>query len=171
MRIVAIEGPDGAGKTTLIENLRNNSRRYFVVMRSAAPPPSPKVRAQFGRAVAEVARVMDPCVVICDRYTSISECTYSPIIRGESGPTHDELFDEIRSIDLIVYCRPNTGTILANVARTKQMDGVVQRTLSLIESYDQTMEAISKYKVVLRFDYEQAGDLERVTTAIFGSEK
>lgn len=151
--LVIIEGPDGAGKSTLIDNLKQ-SKRYFVVLRNSGPP---RDLDDVHRFVNLLELTPPEMPVICDRHPCISDRLYGPILRNV-----DLLVDRpstwmLSGVDLIVYCRPPTETILANVRRTRgtQLEGVEENCRKLIDAYDEQMRTLAAGGLpVLQYNYE-----------------
>lgn len=87
--ILTLEGPDGAGKTTLADAVETAFREVFPgreVVRLHAGPPDPPDRNAVEEYETGILRAMpaDPeALLICDRW-DIGEAVYGPILRGKS---------------------------------------------------------------------------------------
>ena len=133
--LAVIEGPDGSGKTTLIETLRRELGLYFWVMRPSRPPSE---LYEIMEVLTWVSRRPWVQAIVMDRHPGISEPIYGPLLRNvnllEKMPPSLVLDD----IDFIIYCRPPLDTILENVGRSRavQMAGVVDHTPELVAAYD-----------------------------------
>lgn len=156
MSLVIIEGPDGAGKTTLIESLRDNSTRYFAILRASGPPIDVDGSPSYGYAYMMLARQFAksfPFPVVCDRFHAISENVYGPLLRGRKCEDLETIRVQLRGAK-VVYCRPPLRRILANVQVHKQMAGVIEQTEALVSAYDALMEKISYDIEVFTYDYK-----------------
>lgn len=153
--LIAIEGADGSGKTTLIERLRKNSTRYFLIVRSSGYPHDQETRNNYLEGVEALRVQMVPAHVVCDRYIAISESIYGPIIRKTPKWSDSELETELSPLDAVVYCRPPSSVIFKAAECHPQMAGVLDNQLAIVEEYDRRMDYIERFTSisVLRYDY------------------
>lgn len=173
--IVVVEGPDGAGKSTLIEKLRANSTRYFIIIKSAGPPPHLGYIQEFHDALEAFERSFSPMpiTVICDRHPAISDPIYAGLIGDRKSIPLSTSKWMLRSIDVLIYCRPSDAVILANVHGNEQMDGVREKTRHIIAEYDDTISRLFSSGGKTRvFDYNYASaegptQLEHIGHVIF----
>lgn len=164
--LVIIEGTDGSGKTTLIENLRNSTKRYFAIIRASTYPPDGRGRP-YMKAANEFHNLY-PGDVILDRYHAISENIYGPLLRGTIPQTIETIMFDLLEVDLIVYCRPPAHIIRKTVLQNTQMEGVIEKTNTLIERYDDFMDKLRvKGKNVLHYDWTDQ-PLSVVSNVAFG---
>lgn len=83
-RAIAVDGPDGAGKTTLVSRLR--AQHGFTVVHSARTPDGVDLIARYRRILATPGPLaLDRCFV--------SELVYGPLHHGGSRITRDEAAD------------------------------------------------------------------------------
>jgi thymidylate kinase len=163
---VVIEGPDGSGKSTLIENLRGDqTKAYFVILRASRYPPDGR-GYPYVYAARELARdFIYP--VICDRFHPISESVYAPVLRGGDEWNLRTILFDLETVDLIVYCRPPAKTIHEGVKQNKQLAGVVEKTDDLIDRYDRLMDHLMREgHKVLTYDWT-VDPPDKVANAIF----
>jgi tRNA uridine 5-carbamoylmethylation protein Kti12 len=154
MALVVVEGCDGSGKTTLIDELRRRAVKYSVVLRASFPRSAVQISSFID--LVKYAKAEIP-LVICDRFHPISEQVYGPVIRRQVVAYHP---DEIRPVDLIVHCRPPLGVIQKAVHHNPQMAGVLDQVPALVERYDELMALLNWAVPVLTYDYtEQPVDL------------
>lgn len=116
--MIVVEGPDGAGKTTLIEALQE---RFDL-------PVAPRVVTKDTIAMVDLRQWVDHNLdegfqhTIFDRHRLISEPIYGPVLRVEQEPGFNQLswmaprirrFYDLEPI--IIYCLPPLDVVRANV--------------------------------------------------------
>jgi len=142
MTIVVVEGVDGAGKTTLINNLRDVSREYFWVLRASGPANSSD---QLQRAVDELSTLIDgsPTNWVFDRHPLVSEPIYGHILRGKShleGMSAWGYKARIQEFSKIIYCRPPFDIVQEESKHERQLEGVHDKLRGLYDAYDEAMD-------------------------------
>lgn len=159
-----VEGPDGAGKSTLIENLRNNSATpWFILARTSGPPKNHYQIRQFMDMVTQAAQ---ECTVICDRCPAISEAVYGPLYNRTVLPVWDT--QAMVANANVIYCRPPSRVIREKVLMEPQMEGVIDKVDDLIEGYDRLMLAIRpNVQSIMAYDFT-VDRLAHVRKFIFG---
>lgn len=162
--LIVIEGPDGAGKSTLIEQLRANSSQYYVIVRSGHPP-SLEAHDRFVLGVRALSYIVKPEHVLCDRHQAISERVYTPLLRRVAF-NPPGLLRSWEEIDIVVYCRPQVLTILRNSKAQRQMEGVGDSLARIVGAYDQTMAVVEQHTRVIKYDFE-ATTVDQLKGAIF----
>jgi hypothetical protein len=139
--MIVIEGPDGAGKTTLAKwiceqfglegGVRSTSNRDEIYRYT---------RMDTWSAVYTELRCKQPPVV-WDRIGPFSDPIYSslgiPNDRPCSFSSHElELFDQVMaSLGLVIVCLPPMTTVLSNVDSTHQLDQVADKTPQIYSAY------------------------------------
>lgn len=116
--MIVVEGPDGAGKTTLIRTLQEHLDL----------PIAPRVVTKYAEAMVDLREWVDRNLAegfqqtIFDRHRLISETIYGPILRDEQESGFSELswlaprmkqFYQIQPI--IIYCLPPLAEVRHNV--------------------------------------------------------
>jgi nicotinamide riboside kinase len=133
--VIIIEGPDGSGKSTLVNKLAQELRL----------PVADKVVASDTTAMTDlvkwtednVARGFQP--TIFDRHRLISEPIYGPILKPRQDPSFCDLSWLSQQLWLfygckpvIIYCLPDIRTVRANVAREDTDNSVVASRIAAI---------------------------------------
>lgn len=160
---IIIEGPDGAGKTTLISHLRE----------TFGLEQAPRFSTSLGGPVDDlIRRTWDDVLswhqrtgaVIYDRHPLISELIYGPLVRGDvaagfSGTTARYLMQRLYREALIVLCLPPQDVVRANVHKDgeAQMPGVVQQ-IDTIWSLYRNLAVQWPTPRLVQYDYTQEQD-------------
>lgn len=118
--MIIVEGPDGAGKSTLVETMRE-VLKY--------PVASRVVDKQTQALVDLQAWVEDNLMdgfegVIYDRHRLISEPIYGPLLRAGQNPWFfntkwlGEMYQQFYLVrPIMIYCLPSRETVKANIAQ------------------------------------------------------
>lgn len=133
MRII-VEGPDGAGKTQLVDNLCGWFHLHKVVNELG---PEQKLEWWWPETVA----MTTPAPPIHDRFF-YSELVYGPIVRGYLKVPEDlirSIQAGLRHEALLIYARPSRETLELGVQAHDQMKGVAEKFTELVDSYDRLM--------------------------------
>lgn len=155
MRVV-IEGPDGSGKSTLCEHIREKIHTYFVMLRHSQRP---RTSADLCNSLNWVAKIPTNLDVVIDRHPVISEPIYGGIIRHSDLFTQSRLKadDFLTQINRVVYCRPPVDVILENAKVRPQLEGVRDNLEKIIDAYDRRMQYLAflpKIEIII-YDYTQ----------------
>jgi hypothetical protein len=117
--MIIVEGPDGSGKTTLINHL----------VEATGLPVAPRVVSKDAEAMVDLKKWTEDNVhqgfqkVIYDRHRLISEPIYGPIIRSQPEPgfddvewLHEAFYRLYRGVKpIIIYCLPPRSVVWENV--------------------------------------------------------
>lgn len=162
--MIIVEGPDGAGKTTLI--------KYLV--EKLELPVAPRVVSKDAEAMVDLKKWVEDNVsggwqpTIFDRHRLISEPIYGPILRPrlEEGFTdvgwfYEQLRRFYRANPTIIYCLPPFRQVWENVQDDPDNRVVAQQhTLQMIWS-SYFNKAITEYalkpKATWLYDYTDPG--------------
>lgn len=153
--MIIVEGPDGAGKSTLVQSLQekfgfsvgerateDRSKLYTVTRQDTWTALSNEVR---GAATARVQiwdRLFWSELVYADivgrpvEFTSLEQVAIKRIMNALAVP--------------IICCYPQKNTVLANVEGTEQMEGVHERISTIYDRYGKLFE---QYPSVMFYDY------------------
>ena len=150
--MIIVEGPDGCGKTTLLEKLRHdlklNLRPRFA---DSITGPYPDV---FDRVAADFASGVERDHLY-DRHPSISEVIYGQVLRGGYDPRFSDPVIDL-GLDhepLIIICAPDYRTALDNVMSSDQMSGVAEKFNQIWEGYSAFVHFYPGN--ILMWDYEK----------------
>lgn len=141
--MIIVEGMDNTGKTTLVEKLAE----YFGLEIVKSPGPQ-RYRELFDNAdlyihTAEKLKEKDELKeypFIHDRFPIFSDIVYSilrsinPFEELEEGKWLRERLYKVKPA--IIYCRPDTETILSFKDGREQMEGVKPKGKELLSRYD-----------------------------------
>lgn len=117
--MIVLEGPDGAGKTTLANQL--SAALNIAVQHSGGPPKSREEIIERQRTLNDRLRRKE--LFIADRVPLISDSVYGPIIRGGTPfETLPHFGIELRMYLTapIIYCRPPISRIADTVYKRKE---------------------------------------------------
>jgi len=152
---VIIEGPDGAGKTTLISKLRTKLPFYVWVLSSNS-------RYDNWGQVIEVVEWIETSPVyqpfLLDRHPLISETVYGPILRGgvaykNSASDIVEWMANTFGDSFIVYCNPGLDVLEKTSEAHSQRKGVRENLPKIVKAYDSLMEMLVNDIPVERYDF------------------
>jgi len=117
--MLIVEGPDGAGKTTLIQALQHE----------LGLPIAPRVVSKDAEAMVDLPAWVEMNLSegfqhrIFDRHRLISEPVYGPILRHDQEAGFDDIetmqrwmFKFYNLQPIIIYCIPPLDTVLKNIA-------------------------------------------------------
>ena len=167
--MLIVEGPDGAGKTTLIEAFQE----AFDI------PVAPRVVTKETKGIVDLKAWVDNNLdqgfqrMIFDRHRLISETIYGPILRGKQEPGFDKLswlgprmqrLYHIRPI--IIYCLPPLQTVLDNVLGDPDNVAVAARIESIYSAYVTriSMDLSLASGMVEVWDYKNSAKINHLPT-------
>lgn len=163
--MIILEGPDGAGKTTLMEQLLDAFPSIEHHERASTSTGGP-VDNIFNWAEADVETWPVQPLSFYDRHPLISEPIYGTILRGNVDPRFGDvaganLMHKLNSKALVVYCLPEFSTVFANIQKNEadQLSGVGENIWDIYESYRQRMFTHAHYMPHTAFHYDYESDL------------
>jgi len=152
--IYIIEGPNGSGKTSLLNSIRADRRKPCLFLDHSGDFEA------YERIQAEVDwmnQAPSDLTIFCDRHRIISGSIEAGILRNTSFiPADYKLKPKPlgQPDTAFVYCRPPDETIHANLKQSPPLNAAVTDNIDrLIQAYDSLFKAISRKSLVLRFDY------------------
>lgn len=146
--MIIVEGPDGAGKSTLVRKLMDENPRLQLAPRACTSLGGP-LR---GDAMFEWLRDYGAMYgYIYDRHQCISGAVYDTIradppdasLRGWLSGLLWEIHENAR----VFYCRPPRREILKAVHTSDQMAGVASKINLIIDMYDSIMAYMIPHEV------------------------
>jgi hypothetical protein len=154
--MIILEGPDGAGKSTLAQHIHKVSG--WPIVHTGGPLID---RADFLDRVERLHLLKPQQAMIVDRTPFISDRVYAVLPPGRpeiaSEKDFNDMFRRVRPI--IVYCRlANTELMLKNICKTKKehktleyLTRVQKNHPLLVERYDEIMSTIPH----LKYDWQE----------------
>lgn len=146
---IIILGMDNSGKSTLCKilsyELKFNQKRFV------------DLNLPKEKMIENIKKYLKKDNIIFDRFSFFDEIVYGEILRNNPlFSFKDEIYQEIiKSSPIIIYCRPDISLIL-NWKDREQMEGVIEKSLKLIEKYDDVFSKyISKDFHSIIWDYEK----------------
>lgn len=120
--MIVVEGPDGAGKTTLVKRILEDIPNLEL---------QPRVVSKNAEAMVDLKQwVMDDLSKgfgsrLYDRHRLISEPIYGPLLRGDMEPGFDntnwlsQQFRRFAAIEpVLIFCLPPGQTVLLNIIKS-----------------------------------------------------
>lgn len=167
MKHIIVEGPDGAGKTTLIAHLAHTL--HMPIHEKASHSVEGPVNNLMGWVEKDRAVLNDPdrfSGYIYDRHPVISEPIYGYIVRGNlQVPFGDANFQELMRTVMydtcvVVWCLPSLDVVARNVFSNtqNQMAGVTLKIGRVHQAYN---TAYFRWRgVKTQYDYTRHGQAE-----------
>lgn len=160
--LIAVEGPDGSGKTSLIERLKDSLKGSAVyISRSGDKFPSILEISEFIRTVNSLSSLFK--YVILDRHPLISEYIYGRVFRGGGllqQLSIEELGKSLESVHLI-YCETPPEILRQTVKSRTQMKGVNEEIDLLFGFYADTLFQLRRNpRIHFSFYNIQSADLD-----------
>lgn len=171
--MIILEGPDGAGKTTLISKLLSTVEGVKQHARAASSTGGP-VDDIFEWAVEDVASWRTQPFSIYDRHPFISELIYGPTVRDYldpkfRSPMSYQLREEFYDRALVVICLPDKEIARGNLGVNDQMSGVVENFDSIWHQYNNLRITLSRAnRRVFWYDYTRKHDFQKLAIVAQG---
>ncbi|AGI12317.1 thymidylate kinase [Mycobacterium phage FF47] len=154
---IIVEGPDGAGKTTLIQELQYLFPGLEVHPRFCTSTGGPI--ANLSEAVFKDVQAR-PTHFIYDRHPVVSEYVYRTCVPPAEGPSGAFLSDSMMRIrqriarhSLMIWCLPSLTAVMTNIMDDDQMPGVRENITKIYNLYQQHRVFWPGRSVV--FNYQQ----------------
>jgi len=118
--VIIVEGPDGAGKTTLIKSLLE--RWPFLELAPRVVSKDAEAMVDLPAWIADSLEHWGEKPMLFDRHRLISETIYGPILRGSAEQGFDDpiqmllwMGDFYRCQPIIIYCLPPLQVVRENI--------------------------------------------------------
>ena len=170
-----VEGPDGAGKTTLIKNLGGEVFAHLKSLRGGtgegvgggwANPGEDTLNA-YTRQIMAAKRSTNAHRAAFDRF-HISERIYGPMLRGKQDMSHFDLSQVCKMLLTynvpIIMCLPSLVTCMANVRQEGRERPSYQTDQFLWEAYHRYWEVLAEVEkmqkewgvpLITHYDYKR----------------
>ena len=155
--IYIIEGPDGAGKTTLVEQIRKSN--YNAVVKHFGAPQTPEEADNYYKVYAKAINDMhsDSEVLIFDR-SWYSDMVYGPVMRNRQEMTqeHADMLSAMvvaRGGGIIIYCTAPIKVLWSRCQHRGETYLQNQAQLQAISiGYSKVMAENVRFLPVVRYD-------------------
>lgn len=149
--MIVVEGPDGAGKSTLIKSLQIAHHGLTLAPRACTSLAGPLSGVELVRWLRTYG-VMPGYVY--DRHPCISGPVYDavyadPVEEWVGGWVRGTLH-ELRESARVIYCRPPRREIIKSINENVQMEGVDRKIHQIIDTYDAIMGSMVPHE---RYDW------------------
>ena len=153
--MIIIEGPDGAGKSTLIKSLRLTNPDLKLAPRPCTSLGGPLVGEDLLQWLRDYSLMYG---YVYDRHPCISGAVYDsvysrPVERRLQQRLHEAFLEALESAR-VIYCRPPRREIIRAVNESAQMDSVDRKIHRIIDTYDAIMANIIPHE---RYDWTRDG--------------
>lgn len=135
---IIVEGPDGAGKSTLIKSLLEDLPQVKLAPRFCSSTGGP-VEDLWAEVMTGALDLIMPGL-IHDRHPMWSEYIYShelgrDIAPGFLTPDAQRLAEAMTAATTVIVCLPSLERVRANLASEEQMSGVAEHIDRIYEAY------------------------------------
>lgn len=146
--MIIVEGPDGAGKSTLVQRLIDENPGLKLAPRACTSLGGPLRGDAMRKWLRDYSRMYG---YIYDRHQCISGAVYDAIRADPPDASFrrqlSSIFRDIYENAHIVYCRPPRHEILKAVHTSDQMAGVTSKIDLIIDMYDSIMANMVPHEV------------------------
>lgn len=146
-RIVAVDGADGTGKTTLVNRLR--AEHGFTIIHNARTPDGVDLPARYRRILATPGPLaLDRCFV--------SELVYGPLYHGRSRITREEAVELAHTLTarqgVFVHVTAAAETICGRLLARDATSPDLATLDELLVAYEQVFTTFAEHVPVIRID-------------------
>lgn len=181
IRHMIVEGPDGAGKTTLISELLKFQSTpsipdpLFTLHERACSSTGGPVADLSAWVTEDMHTIGHHAPSIYDRHPIISEPIYGPLTRGYvkgrfkiHGWT-SVMAGRLQARTFTVFCMPSLATVQENIHKADQMHGVTENILDIYMEYQYLIHNWDGPKMVYDYTNMTVADVLHRVAMIFGN--
>lgn len=167
--MIVVEGPDGAGKTTLIKRL---CTEFPLTVAPRVVDKDTQAMVDLVKWVEEDNTKLNQGVIY-DRHRLISEFVYGPIMRIHTDPGFDSLPWLTANLEAfyakkptIIYCMPPILQVIGNLAEDDDNITVRQRIVQIYQAYVLRAAMDISTRRAHLYDYTDPTSLRRIVGAV-----
>lgn len=161
-KLVIVEGPDGAGKSTLIQNLV--ALGGFVSAHTGGPPRDKQDLEDKLAKVAASLNAAGPDTLVLDRHPAVSDPIYSKVTGSRSFATPGELGEQVRALNpVFVYCRGSADSMMRNISKSPKAHKPPEHLLKVIQKHGEIVKLYDGFFAQtphIRYDWQRDSVLE-----------
>lgn len=151
--IILIEGPDGAGKTTLAEKL---SKQTGYVLLHRSYPKTAEEMANMMQEYMQVIKSGKNCIIDRCWY---SEMVYGPIMRNETNISYPDMYELERAVarvgGIVIYCTGNRKVLWQRCTERGEDYVVDEETFKdIYYGYSDLMNRVPHLIPVVTYEYK-----------------
>lgn len=165
--MIIVEGPDGGGKSTLVEDILSHFPKLARHPRASEGVDGP-VPNLYEWAHDDVHSWPSQPLSVYDRHPLVSEYIYGPICReGMDKRFHTTpLRRQLARRALVIVCLPPLGAVRASVSASRDMPGVTTHIDAIWHSYASLRATWPVSTGLLYYDYTVRPDMTQVLAHI-----
>lgn len=161
-KLVIVEGPDGAGKSTLIQNLV--ALGGFVSAHTGGPP---RDKQDLEDKLGKVTQALDAAghnILVLDRHPAVSDPIYSKVTGSRSFATPGGLGEQVGALNpVFVYCRGSADSMSGNISKSPKAHKSPEHLLKVIQKHGEIVKLYDAFFAQtphIRFDWQRDSVLE-----------
>lgn len=161
-KLVIVEGPDGAGKSTLIQNLM--ALGGFISIHTGGPPRDKQDLEDKLDKIKLALDVAGNHILILDRHPAVSDPIYSKVTGSRSFATPGWLGKQVWSLDpVFVYCRGSADSMRENISKSPKAHKSPEHLLKVIQNHGEIVKLYDAFFALapnIRYDWQRDSVLE-----------